>query len=133
MINSKSQFAMAAFLLVLGVAAACEAEASPWSWGAAEKELRMGVAADQNAQGAHSSEILIRLENIGGKDANINLGIILGNGQVYYSNALYLLITNSSGETHKLIYFPPATIIGRMDPFVVPIPVGYSYELRCSL
>jgi hypothetical protein len=57
---------------------------------------------------------------------------MLVNGKKQYPIGLHLFLTDSGGITHKFHYFLPG-VAGRVDPFVVPLPAGSIYQLRCPL
>ncbi len=135
MINAKNKFCVALLFFAGCTTTTPITQVSPLSWGPAEKQLRLGVSvADDNVDAKRSPEILISLENISKEDVVINLGFMLANGKRQYPIGLHLLLTDSGGITHEFHYFPPeAGIAGRVDQFIVPLPAGSIYQLRCPL
>jgi RNA polymerase sigma factor (sigma-70 family) len=94
--------------------------------------LRIKLQLDVPMKGAKSpSYCAVTIENVGDADLNVNLGVSLGNGKSHHPVALRLLATEGSNTT-RLTYAAPA-VAGRLDPFVIPLPVGSSYTLRCPL
>jgi RNA polymerase sigma-70 factor (ECF subfamily) len=77
---------------------------------------------------------VVVLENVSGSDLNVNLGLSLANGKSYYPTALQLLVLSKGNNTRTLPYSSGLPgIAGRVDPFLVPLPAGSSYTLRCPL
>ncbi len=74
----------------------------------------------------------VTLENVGDSDLNVQLGYSLANGKSHHPAALRLLALSKGKKTRTLIYAALPGVAGRMDPFVVPLPAGSSYTLRCA-
>ena len=70
------------------------------------------------------------LENVGEGDLNVNMGCSLANGQSHHPTALRLLALSKESKTRTLIY--SIRVAGRVDPFIVPLPVGSTYALRIA-
>jgi hypothetical protein len=69
------------------------------------------------------------LRNIGGADTAVMVGIALGNGGMYHPTDIALLVSTNNSESDEYVYMAGA-VNGRVDPWVVPLPQGASYELR---
>ena len=99
-------------------------------WGQPHNGLRLGVVAEGPGRGG--ARFAFALENVGKDDLVINLGAMLANGKKQYPSALRLTLTDAKGaERHLRRTF--AFVAGRVDPFVVPLPVGSRYTLRYDL
>jgi len=85
------------------------------------------------AQTADQSELrpafTVELRNLGDHDLILNLGIMLANGRRQYADAITLLLGFPSGSKQRLVLMGPAFVAGRMDPLVVPLPVGASFSI----
>ncbi|HZS27757.1 MAG TPA: hypothetical protein VFB76_11045 [Candidatus Angelobacter sp.] len=75
----------------------------------------------------------VELRNTGENDLILNLGIMLANGRKQYPNAIVLVLTDQDRKSRRLELRDPAAIGGRMDPLIVPLPVGSSYSLPVDL
>jgi hypothetical protein len=75
----------------------------------------------------------LELRNAGQNDLVVNLGMMLANGKRQYSNAVALTLTDAQGKSRRLDLRAPAMIAGRVDPFVVPIPVDATYSIPVNL
>jgi hypothetical protein len=74
----------------------------------------------------------VTLENVGDSDLNVKLGFSLANGKSHHPDALRLLVRSKGNKTRTLIYAAIPGVAGRVDPFVLPLPAGSSYTLRCA-
>lgn len=98
----------------------------PPAWGTAVGGLRVGV----RAAGPGVAEVV--LENTGEEDLTLDLGLALANGRRHLPTAVRLALTDAAGKAHPLGLREPG-VAGRVDPFVVPLPAGGRYTLRCRL
>jgi hypothetical protein len=74
----------------------------------------------------------IVIENVSSRDLNVRLGYSLNNGRSHQPDSLELIARAGAEAPRRLIYFNGmGGIGGRVDPFVVPLPAGASYTLRC--
>jgi hypothetical protein len=75
----------------------------------------------------------VTIENAGDRDLNVKLGFSLNNGRSHYPGALKLNV-HKAGEKPRTFDYTNhmGGVAGRVDPFVVPLPAGASYTLRCS-
>jgi hypothetical protein len=75
----------------------------------------------------------VELHNAGDHDLILNLGIMLANGKKQYADRLRLLLTDPNGKLLHLEMTGPAIIAGRVDPMVVPLPMGAAFVLPIDL
>jgi hypothetical protein len=91
--------------------------------------LEMPASKEPKKQPEHFS---IVVENVSERDLNVRLGYSLNNGRSHHPDSLELIAKASGEAPHRLIYFDGrGGIAGRVDPFLVPLPAGASYTLRC--
>jgi hypothetical protein len=72
----------------------------------------------------------VSLRNLGPNDAVLNLGVSLGNGARSYPDKLSLVARGPDGALHKLHFAGMGAVAGRLDPMVVPLPMGSSYTVH---
>jgi hypothetical protein len=75
----------------------------------------------------------MELQNIGKRDLVLNLGITLSNGSKQYPDALVLIIIDPQGKARQFDLIGPAAIAGRLDPLILPLPVGCTFSLPVDL
>lgn len=78
-------------------------------------------------------ELIITLSNPGTEDTEVVLGEARANGQLYLPSALYAKVKVPGDATeHVFSYFNPAHafVAGRIDPWIVPMPVTSSFSLN---
>jgi hypothetical protein len=119
-------------LLLGGLSAALKPSVE--TWGEAVSGLQMTICLDQ-AEGGPSKapKFRVELRNAGQNDLVVNLGMMLANGNRQYPNAVVLALTDAQGKSRRLDLREPAFIAGRMDPFVLPIPVGATFSIPVDL
>jgi hypothetical protein len=80
------------------------------------------------------SHVRVVVENVDTKDLNVWLGFSLNNLRAHYPERLSL-IARAPGEKAREFHYTnhQGGIAGRMDAFVVPLPAGASYSLRCAV
>ena len=102
---------------------------------ASNADLKMSIAAVTVHKTNGIPVFRVTIENVGNKDVMLNLGMMLHNGRVHLPIEIRLIITDSVGETKKLLFSDKksAVVIGRIDDYVVPLRVGSAYTLRVSL
>lgn len=71
-------------------------------------------------------------ENVGDSDLNVQLGFSLANGKSHHTKAVRFFARSKDNKTRTFIYAAIPGVAGRVDPFVVPLPAGSSYTLRCE-
>jgi hypothetical protein len=120
---------------LLGVSVVESAQVEPSIGGPVVKGLRLSLQIPSRKEGDKAPRIcLIRIENVGKRDLNVRLGISLNNGQSHRPEAIQLIAAAKGQRARQLIYFDGmGGIGGRVDPFVVPLPVGAGYTLRYPL
>ncbi len=94
-------------------------------------ELRIKLQFDGKASESSAKHCLVIIENVGETSLNVNLGVMLGNGKSHHPTSLRLVVHEGKNAT-RLTYGQPR-VAGRLDPFVVSLPKGSSYILRCAL
>ena len=75
----------------------------------------------------------VELRNVGENDLVLNLGVMLANGKRPYPNAIILTLTDAQGKSRRLDLRDPSFISGRVDPLVVPLPVGAVFSIPVNL
>ena len=91
--------------------------------------LEVPASSDPKKPPEHFS---IVVENVSNRDLNVRLGYSLNNGRSHHPDSLALIARAGGEAPRRLIYFDGrGGIGGRVDPFVVPLPAGASYTLRC--
>lgn len=78
---------------------------------------------------AEGLDLLIEIKNTGNKDEVLNLGLMLANGRSQYPTAIKLMFMDAAGTTHVPDLGPPM-IAGRVDPMVLPLPIGASVNFH---
>lgn len=123
---------VATLLLLGGLSAGLKPSVK--TWGEAVSGLQMTIYLDQ-AEGAPSKapKFRVELRNAGQNDLVVNLGMMLANGKRQYPNAVALTLTDAQGKSRRLDLREPAMIAGRVDPFVVPIPVDATFSIPVNL
>lgn len=100
-------------------------------FGEAVGGLRIQLQLAGKEGGKSPSHCAVVMENVGDTDLNVNLGISLANGKSHHPVALRLMVIEREITT-RLSYGQPR-MAGRLDPFVIPLPIGSRYTLRCPL
>jgi hypothetical protein len=80
-----------------------------------------------------SGDLLATIHNQGTADTAVIVGAVLGNGAKYMVGHLSLSIRTDGQSDYFRMYRPshyPARIGGRLDDWIVPLPVGASYALQ---
>jgi hypothetical protein len=110
------------------------AEAKRENLGRGSQRIANDIYLDQT-EGAPSNtpKFRVELRNAGQNDLVVNLGMMLANGKRQYPNAVALTLTDAQGKSRRLDLREPAMIAGRVDPFVVPIPVGATFSIPVNL
>ena len=123
---------VASLLMLGGLSAALKPSVK--TWGKAVSGLQMTIYLD-HAEGAPSKapKFRVELRNAGQNDLVVNLGMMLANGKRQYPNAVALTLTDAQGKSRRLDLREPAMIAGRVDPFVVPIPVDATFSIPVNL
>lgn len=75
----------------------------------------------------------VELRNVGSADVVLDLGVMLANGKEQYPTAIHLSLVDGTGKERRLLPIQPSHVGGRMDPFLVPLPVGATYIIATSL
>jgi len=93
------------------------------------------IVLSQETPGASSKTPRFKLEfrNVGQNDLILNLGMMLANGRRQYPTAVILNITDAQGVHRRFDLIGPGGIAGRVDPFVLPLPVGGTFSIPLDL
>jgi RNA polymerase sigma factor (sigma-70 family) len=94
--------------------------------------LRIRLQLDRPKGDKVPSYCMLVLENVADTDLNVQMGYSLANGKTHHPAALRLLVS-SNGDKMRTLTYSNGGVAGRLDPFVVPLPIGSCYTLRCSL
>jgi hypothetical protein len=122
-----------ASLLVLGGSSA-RLNSSQKAWGEVASGLQMTIHLNQAEVGQlKTPKFRVELCNAGESDLVLNMGMMLANGQKQYPNAVVLTLTDAQGKTRRLNLREPAAVRGRMDPLILPIPVGATFAIPADL
>jgi hypothetical protein len=78
------------------------------------------------------ASFLVSLHNLADNDLNLKMGIALGNGQKQYID-IQLALKTPDGRILHLQLKGPAYIAGRVDPSIVPLPVGATFSFPINL
>jgi hypothetical protein len=103
----------------------------PHKWGQSVDGLRIGIAAGSKAPSS-GAKFNIALQNTGHSDFVVNLGMMLANGKAMFPSAVRLALTDPAGNSHDL-KIGPIRVAGRVDDFMVAMPVGATYAFAVSL
>ena len=102
---------------------------------ASNAELRMSIIATTPQKAKGIPVFRVTLENVGDKDAVLNLGIMLANGKVLLPDAIHLILIDSRGKSRELHFsdrrYPG--IAGRVDDYIIPLRTGSTHTFKLSL
>ncbi|HJZ52688.1 MAG TPA: hypothetical protein VJ228_10850 [Candidatus Acidoferrales bacterium] len=109
-------------------------KASARTWGDVVSGLQMRINLDQakNVQ-VKTPKFRVELRNAEESDLTLNLGIMLDNGRKQYPTAIFLNLTDTQGKSRRLDLIEPADVAGRLDPFVLSLPVGATFSMPVDL
>ncbi len=98
------------------------------------RELEMTMRLDATANNQSTlPRFRIEIRNSGEHDLILNLGFTLSNGRKQYPSALVLMITDPQGKVRQFDLIGPGGVAGRMDPLILPLPVGSTFSLPVDL
>lgn len=101
-------------------------------WGDASDGVRMALSAVAATTSPSNAEFCLAFQNVGSKDALLNLGIMVGGFQEPW--AIGLILTDPKGQPRELLYRTTRVWVrGRVDDFIVALPSGGTYILRIDL
>jgi hypothetical protein len=110
------------------------------SWGPAADGLRMSIARTPSSATATTAQFRVAIENAGERDAVLNMGLMMANGQVLLPTALFLTITDSQKVGRELSFFSPSStagpvirLSGKVDDYVVRLGPGATYTMAVDL
>lgn len=104
--------------------------AAPPQYGDTVEGLRMNVSLDTSDPNKGDG-LQVTIQNTGEKDVLLSLGWIVGYRA--YVEEIFLELTTSDGKHPGVILtgVPPG-VAGRVDPLVIPLLAGASYDIRIS-
>ncbi len=123
------------FVSVLFIAgSSATVKAIPKTWGDTVSGLQLAIYREP-AECAQSKvpNFRVELRDAGASDLILNLGSMLANGRKQYPDAVVLILTDSQGKSQTLELQGPAGVAGRIDPLIVPIPVGSTFSIPVDL
>jgi hypothetical protein len=107
---------------------------SPQTWGETVSGLQLTIYLDPAGRvQSKTSNFRVELRNAGENDLILNLGSMLANGKKQYPDAVVLTLTDSQGKPQRLALQGPFYIAGRVDPLVLPIPIGSTFSIPVDL
>jgi hypothetical protein len=118
-------------LLLLGASSAAT-KPSPQTWGEAVSGLQMTIYLDHSERvQSKAPKCRVELRNVGEDDLLLHPGTIIGNRQ--YPDAVVLNLIDSQGKSWRLKLVGPWFVTGRVDPMVLPLPVGSTFSFPVDL
>jgi hypothetical protein len=123
---------IASLMVLGGLSAALKPSAE--TWGEAVNGLQMTIYLER-AQGVPSKipKFRVELRNAAQKELVVNLGMMLANGKMQYPSAIVLVLTDAQGKSRRLDLREPGAIAGRVDPLVLPVPIGATFSIPVDL
>jgi hypothetical protein len=107
---------------------------TPLAWGEVVNGLQMRISRDgTDSPRMKVPKFRVELRNAGDHDLILNLGSMLANGKKQYPNNIFLTLTDAQGTSRRLDLIGPGIIAGRLDPFVLPIPVDATFSIPVEL
>jgi hypothetical protein len=101
------------------------------TWGPVVNGLRMSLSV-VSGEPPSGRQLQVTIQNIGGNDLLVPLGII--NNTKAYADKLKLVLTTPDGKHPRVIFTGmPGVISGRLDALVVPLLSGASYTVRMPM
>jgi hypothetical protein len=98
------------------------------------RDLEMTLRRDAGVQDQTKlPRFQLELRNVGEHDLVLNLGITLANGSRQYPQAIVLTIVDPQGKSRPFDLIEPGGVAGRMDPLILPLPVGSAFSLPIDL
>jgi hypothetical protein len=123
-------------LAALMPAAHAQDRSQDLSWGPVAGGLRMSITRTPSLETAATAQFRVAIENAGERDAVLNMGLMMANGQVLLPTALFLTITDSQKVGRELSFFSDSSsgrLTGKMDDYVVPLRQGATYTMAVHL
>ena len=94
----------------------------------------MSIARTPSSATATTAQFSVAIENAGEKDAVLNMGLMMANGQVLLPTALFLTITDSQKVGRELSFISDGRrLSGKVDDYVVPLRPGATYTMAVDL
>jgi len=120
--------------LSLYLAGTVRTENQPESGGRPVGGLRLDLRVPELESGRKiPTHFNVVIQNVDEKDLNVLLGFSLNNMRAHYPQSLTMIVRRPGEKVRELVYTNhQGGIGGRVDPFLVPLPAGASYKLRCA-
>ena len=117
---------------IVAVFVACFVAAVPGAVSAQSPPIEMVL---QCLSAVSAPDLRIALRNTGPKDVNLVLGMTLANGRSYHASALFLDVKRRGSDMIEVFAPTDATfsVAGRLDPWILPLPVQSEFSLTRSL
>lgn len=80
-----------------------------------------------------TASLIAHLINSGSQPLILNLGMMLANGRQQFADRIRLQLTRPDKTVLHLHLRDPGTIMGRMDPMIIPLPSNATYSLQLDL
>jgi len=89
----------------------------------------------RTADCAKPNSVCFRVEfrNVGENDLILKLGAMLANGRKQYPSAVVLNLTDARGTHRRFDLIGPSGVAGRVDPFVLALPVDGRFSVPVDL
>jgi hypothetical protein len=96
--------------------------------------LRISISSSQRIYKYGSQpQFRVELRNVGDHDLILNIGTMLANGGRQYPDAIGVILNPPTGGEQRLQLIGPTLVAGRVDPVVIPLPVGARYSVVVNL
>jgi len=113
-------------------------------WGGATPYPKGQSTVSENNNSSGSLHLVLRqqldtqrfavdLLNVGLQPLILHVGIMLANGREQFPNHIKLRLAGSNKRILHLQMKVPSAVVGRLDPMVVPLPVGVAYTVPIDL
>ena len=79
--------------------------------------------------GERPDEVVLSIRNAGEADTAVLLGIVIANGRWHVPRELMVELKRAGQEIEQLVYRSPAGIAGRIDHWIVGLPVRSTFRL----
>jgi hypothetical protein len=81
------------------------------------------------------SNLQLSFSNVGDRDVTLNLGIVLANGKLQSPTNVAMKFIDAQGKVRRFQFFDKrySGIGGRLDDYVVPLPMRATYTIQLSL
>jgi hypothetical protein len=96
--------------------------------------LQISISVDlDKSEPSKTPKFIVELRNAGENDLILNLGMMVANGEKQHPDAVVLTLTSIPGKSRQLHLRGPWFIASRVDPLIVPLPVGSTFSIPVDL